>query len=328
LLFVQESSVYLSKSRFLTDQKWDRSTPNVKVKERNVNGTRTPRILQRGTSENVLMANEELGTCKLEGTNMQHVERSNGMKAAGVVGVNFQGEGAVQSDASNRTEVTSLQWDRWENELVRWEHDVDDRWDEFLLFGRQGPSERRFAERGFAELNLELKEIDRLTELIATERDATERRETAKRLAAERVTECVRKRAAERAADERDAMERRETAKRLAAERVADCDRKKAAERASAERMSVEVSVPQIGEKLAVEGAVVERVADARGVGHVIAERVDVDETSLEVSIIVKRAASENIAGDDDHEVGHNDAKPTDADQVVGHRSTPNAKRK
>jgi hypothetical protein len=48
-----------------------------------------------------------------------------------------------------------------------------------------------------------------------------------------------------------------------------------------------------------VEGAVVERLADARGVDHVIAERVDVDETSLEVSIIEKRAASEDIAGDD-----------------------------
>jgi hypothetical protein len=130
----------------------------VKVKERNVNGTRasiTPRTLQRGTSDNV-MVNEELGTCKLEGTNMQHVEHSNGMEAAGVVGVNFQGEGTVQNDTSNRTE--NLQWDRWENELVRWEHDVDKRWDELLLFGRQGPSERRFAERGFAELNLELKD--------------------------------------------------------------------------------------------------------------------------------------------------------------------------
>jgi hypothetical protein len=85
----------------------------------------------------------------------------------------------------------------------------------------------------------------------------------------------------------------------LAAERVADCDRKKAAKRASAERVIVEVSVPQMGERLAVEGAVVERLADARGVGYVITERVDVDETSLEVSIFEKRAASEDIAGDD-----------------------------
>jgi hypothetical protein len=149
------------------------------------------------------MVNEELGTCKLEGTNMQHVERSNGMEAAGVVGVNFQGEGTVQNDTSNRTEITNLQWDRWENELVRWKHDVDKRWDELLLFRRKGPSERRFTERGFAELNLELKEIDRLTELIATERDATERCETAKQLAAERVADCVWEKAAERAAAKR-----------------------------------------------------------------------------------------------------------------------------
>jgi hypothetical protein len=139
------------------------------------------------------------------------------------------------------------------------------------------------------------------------------------------VADCDRKKAAERAADERDAMERRETAKRLAAERVADCDRKKFAERVSAERVIVEVSVPQMGERLAVEGAVVERLADARGVGHVIAERVNVDETSLEVSIIEKRAASdEDIAGDD-QEVGHYDAERTDADQVVGRRSAEGA---
>jgi hypothetical protein len=197
------------------------------VKERNVNGTRasiTHRTLQRGIPDNV-MVNEELGTCKLGGTNMQHVERSNGMEAAGVVGVNFQSEGTVQNETSNRTE--NLQWDRWENELVRWEHDVGKRWDKLLLFWRQGPSERRFAERGFAELNLEHKEIVRLTELIATERDATVRRETAKRLAAERVADCVWKKAAERAAAEH-------------------------------------VSVSQIAERLTVETTVFERTAERK----------------------------------------------------------------
>jgi hypothetical protein len=127
------------------------------------------------------MLNEELGTyALLERTNMQHVERSNEDKAAGSVGVKFQSDGTVQNDTTHLMEVTKLQLDRWERLLLNWELGVDDKWDELLLFGQQGASQQRIAERGLAELRLELLEIDRVSEAISMERDALERRDAAK----------------------------------------------------------------------------------------------------------------------------------------------------
>jgi hypothetical protein len=54
---------------------------------------------------------------------------------------------------------------------------IDKRWNKLILFGRQGPSKRRLAEQGLAELALELKETERKEQyvLVAAKQLATER---------------------------------------------------------------------------------------------------------------------------------------------------------
>jgi hypothetical protein len=254
------------------------------------------------------MLNEELGTyALLERTNMQHVERSNEDKAAGSVGVKFQSDGTVQNDTTHRTEVTKLQLDRWERLLLNWELGVDDKWDELLLFGQQGASQQRIAERGLAELRLELLEIDRVSEAITMERDALKQRDAAKRFAAElahakRVPDCEQQKAAERA-EGVDTGAIPIPAQRCllwsgAAEREADdlltAERKDSegtvTERPAAKRVragqtneTVKSTATDAPKKYAAsEPMATERVTDDQEVGHKATERLYVNQVSLE----------------------------------------------
>jgi hypothetical protein len=79
------------------------------------------------------MLNEKLATfLLLEGTSMQHVERSNVCEATGGVDVIFQGKGAVRNDSTQQTEAMDLQLDWLEALLLFWEHNLDERENEIL----------------------------------------------------------------------------------------------------------------------------------------------------------------------------------------------------
>jgi hypothetical protein len=98
--------VFPDRTDILTDQKWDKVILNANVKEK---GTRNRTgKLASWTSQNAML-NEKLATfLLLEGTSMQHVERSNVYEAAGGVDVIFQGKGAVWNDATQQTEAMDL----------------------------------------------------------------------------------------------------------------------------------------------------------------------------------------------------------------------------